>query len=168
MVRNAWEDLQDFLAMLALPDGGRDTERFRAHEAAWAQVRAAYMSNVNRQLEVLAKGGMAAEVEASRAAAKPFVDAKCREPQVKTIFEWLMYKSGHLVRKLTDTESHDDKLDEYQSVEVQLFGIPLFNTKDPVSERLWSMGASQGETVTGWPLKADLFKSPRPLECFTL
>jgi len=121
-VRNAWEDLQDFLAMLALPDGGRDTERFLAHEAAWAQVRAAYMSNVNRQVQALAKGGMAAEVEASRAAAKPYVDAKCREPQVKTIFEWLMYKSGHLVRKLTDTESIEDKLDALQSVEVQLFG----------------------------------------------
>jgi len=109
---------------------------------------------VNRQVEALAKGDMAAEVEERREAAQPYVEAKCSDPQVNTIFEWLAYKAGHLVRKATDTETEEDKLQQYHSVEVQLFGIPLFNTKDPVSERLWSMGASQGETVTGWPLKA--------------
>jgi len=82
IMRNAWEDLQDFLAMLALPDGGRYTERYREHEAAWALVRAAYLSNVNRQVEALAKGDMAAEVEERREAAQPYVEAKCSDPQV--------------------------------------------------------------------------------------
>ena len=154
IMRNAWEDFQDFLAMLALPDGGKFTARFAEHERAWEQVRAAYMSNINRRAEQLAEGELQAEVDASKAAAQPYIEAKTREPQVQTIFEWLGYKGEHLVRQVTDTETHDDEMKKYQSIEVQLFGIPLFNTKDPVSERLWSMGASQGETVTGWPLKA--------------
>eukprot|EP00960_Hanusia_phi_P037735 753088-Hanusia_phi.AAC.12 len=41
-----------------------------------------------------------------------------------------------------------------QPTDVQLFGISLFNTKDPLSERLWNMGSSQGDTITAWPLKA--------------
>mmetsp|Transcript_88381 Transcript_88381/g.143059 ORF Transcript_88381/g.143059 Transcript_88381/m.143059 type:complete len:575 (-) Transcript_88381:587-2311(-) len=151
---NAWEDMQDFLAMLALPDGGKSTAKFAHHEEAWNQVRAAYMSNVNRKVEELASGGAADHVAARKAAAQPYVDAKCREPQVSTIFEWLGYTSEHLTRKVLGEETADDKMLKYQSVEVQLFGIPLFNTKDPVSERLWSMASSQGETVTGWPLKA--------------
>jgi len=151
---NAWEDMQDFLAMLALPDGGKSTAKFAHHEEAWNQVRAAYMSNVNRKVEELASGGAADHVAARKAAAQPYVDAKCREPQVSTIFEWLGYTSEHLTRKVLGEETADDKMLKYQNVEVQLFGIPLFNTKDPVSERLWSMSSSQGETVIGWPLKA--------------
>jgi len=140
--------------MLALPDGGKSTARFAEHERAWEQVRAAYMSNINRRAEQLADGELQAEIDASKAAAQPYIDAKTREPQVQTIFEWLGYKGEHLVRQVTDSETKDDEMKKYESIEVQLFGIPLFNTKDPVSERLWSMGASQGETVTGWPLKA--------------
>jgi len=152
--RNAWEELQDFLAMLALPDGGKSTVKFAKHMEAFDLVRAAYMSNVNRKAEELATGGAAAEVEERRAAAQPYVDAKCRQPQVSTVFEWLGYKSEHMARKLVGEETKADEMQKYQSVEVQLFGIPLFNTKDPVSERLWSMASSQGETVTGWPLRA--------------
>ena len=154
IMRNAWEEFQDFLAMLALPDGGKSTARYREHEAAWAKVQAAYISNVNRQLADKSSGGIAAEVAESKAAARPYMDAKTREMQVKTVFEWVGYKAGHIARQAVGAETQDDVMQRYESTEVQLFGIPLFNTKDPVSERLWAMAQSQGETVTGWPLKA--------------
>ena len=86
IMRNAWEDLQDFLAMVSLPDGGKTTARYAEHEQAWEQVRAAYMSNINRRAEELATGGMKAEVDAWRAAAQPYVDARSREQQVQTVF----------------------------------------------------------------------------------
>ena len=35
----------------------------------------------------------------------------------------LIDKAGHLVRKATDTETVEDKLQQYHSVEVQLFGV---------------------------------------------
>lgn len=112
------------------------------------------MSNINRRTEELADGGMAEEVEKRKKAAAPYVEAKCREQQTSTIFGWLGDKGAHIFRQLAGEETYEDHLKKYESVEVQLFGIPLFNTKDAVSERLWSMAASQGETVTGWPLKA--------------
>jgi hypothetical protein len=38
-------------------------------------------------------------------------------------------------------------------MQVQLFGIRIFNTKDAISERLWSMAAPQGDVISSWPLK---------------
>ena len=38
-------------------------------------------------------------------------------------------------------------------MQVQLFGIRVFNTKDAISERFWSMAAPQGEVISSWPLK---------------
>ncbi len=35
IMRESWEELQEFLAMLLLPDGGETTAKFQAHAEAW-------------------------------------------------------------------------------------------------------------------------------------
>jgi hypothetical protein len=144
IMRNAWEDFQDFLAMLALSDGGKSTAKYREHEQAWGLVRAAYMSNLNRRTTELHAGSLAEEIARRKAAAQPFLDRKTKETGVNTILEYCGYKLVHMARQLAGMETEEDKMKLYESTEVQLFGIPLFNTKDAVSERLWSMATSQG------------------------
>lgn len=45
---DSWNGLQDFMAMLALPDDGPSTAKFQAFEEAWEVLRASYTSNVNQ------------------------------------------------------------------------------------------------------------------------
>jgi hypothetical protein len=123
IMRNAWEDFQDFLAMLALPDGGRCTERYKQHEEAWELVRAAYMSNLNRRTEELANGGMAAEVARRNAAVKACRDASSKEQQTTSFFSWTLSALGKAARHAMGAETEQDKLQQYESVEVQLFAI---------------------------------------------
>jgi hypothetical protein len=35
IMKESWEELQEFMALLTLPDGGESTAKFRAHEEAW-------------------------------------------------------------------------------------------------------------------------------------
>lgn len=35
IMRESWEELQEFMALLTLPDGGQNTAKFRAHAEAW-------------------------------------------------------------------------------------------------------------------------------------
>ena len=35
ILRESWEELQEFMALLTLPDGGASTAKFRAHAEAW-------------------------------------------------------------------------------------------------------------------------------------
>jgi hypothetical protein len=45
---DSWNNLQDFMAMLALPDDGPNTAKFQAFQEAWEVLRASYTSNVNQ------------------------------------------------------------------------------------------------------------------------
>jgi len=154
IVTSAWTEFQEFLADAALPDGGRFTEKYAQHAQGWEAMRAAYMSNLNRALEERRAGALEEEMVAHAAAAKAVVDARNADPEVLTVFEWLGRAVGHVSRIVAGEETEADELARHRSTEVQLFGITLFNARDPLSERLWSVAQSQGETVTSWPFRA--------------
>ena len=133
---------------------GRFTEKYAQHAQGWEAMRAAYMSNLNRALEERRAGALEEEMVAHAAAAKAVVDARNADPEVLTVFEWLGRAVGHVSRIVAGEETEADELARHRSTEVQLFGITLFNARDPLSERLWSVAQSQGETVTSWPFRA--------------
>jgi len=66
---------------------------------------------------------------------------------------WSLKKVSQLIRRAAGEETRDEKMAAHRPTEVQLFGIGIFNTKDALSDRLWNMAASQGDTITAWPLK---------------
>lgn len=71
MMLDSWHDLQDFIAMLALPDEGANTAKFQKFEEAWDVLKATYTSNVNRAFGAMegegGSGGLAADVAARQA-----------------------------------------------------------------------------------------------------
>jgi hypothetical protein len=75
------------------------------------------------------------------------------EQKTEDVVAWSLGTIKRLTRKAAGLETEADKLEQHRPTEVQLFGIGIFNTKDPLSERLWNMAASQGDTITAWPLK---------------
>ncbi|EKX49964.1 hypothetical protein GUITHDRAFT_135647 [Guillardia theta CCMP2712] len=154
MVKQQWEELQEFVAALCLPDKGVKSARYLEFQQEIRRLQIAFAANVNRVASHLEQGSLKEEVTRKAQEAEKITSYLNEEPRAESIFSWVMSKTGHIIRKAFDAETEEDKINAYRPTDVQLFGISLFNTKDPLSDRLWNMGSSQGDTITAWPLKA--------------
>lgn len=149
-----WVEFQEFLAMLALPDAGVGSERYKEHVKAWEMMQTGYMSNLEKTMAEYHDGGkIRDEVERDGEEAKKLYDFRSSEPRVNTLWEWATNKLQHIARMNAGKETEEDKLSHHIPIDVHFMGVTLFNTKDPVSERLWSFGQSQGEALVSYPLK---------------
>ena len=68
--------------MLALPDNGPDTAKFREFEKMWALLQAAYTSNVHRALDEMEGGLLKRRVDEREEQAKEIIDLRMAEMQV--------------------------------------------------------------------------------------